>query len=325
MRGKPVVDQPSPLDPQIAEYVGQLAGAGEPPLTELTPNAARARLKARRAVAGPPLPMQSATDVTIEVGGRTLGARLYEPSAASDHVIVFLHGGGWVTGDLDTADASARRLARAAGADVLSVDYRLAPEHPFPAALDDARAAVRWMRGRDRTRPLVVAGDSAGGNLAAVCAQGELRSEVAIAAQFLCYPVVDSELTRASYRQIPAELPLGRGEMGWYWEKYVPDPEARSDPRVAPLHSPILDTAAPAVLVLAGHDPLLDEGREYARRLRAAGVPTRVLEYPGAVHGFLGLPGQLGLRDRALAQATAALRGLLFETSGATAPREESI
>jgi acetyl esterase len=164
-------------------------------------------------------------------------------------------------------------------------------------------------------RPVVVAGDSAGGNLAAICSQGELALLADIAGQLLCYPVVDSDLTRRSYATVPDEFPLGGGIIDWYWRQYLPDPAARFDPRASPLRSQELDTAAPAVIVLPGQDPLLDEGRAYAAALDEAGVRVATLEYPGAVHGFLGFPGEFSVRDRALAEACAALSELVFENA----------
>jgi acetyl esterase len=302
----------SALDPQIAEYVRTVWAPTLIPIAELSAATARRRTQARLEAASPAPPLHDVAQITMEVDGRAVDGRLYKPVEAATWVIVYFHGGGWVTGDLDTADGLARRLAERSGADVVSVDYRLAPEHRFPAAVDDAAVAVQWSRAFAGDRPLTVAGDSAGGNLAAVCSQGDLARGSNVAAQLLIYPVVDADLRRASYTAFPKEFPLGEGIMAWYWDQYVPDLATRSDWRASPLRSARLASAAPTVLVLASHDPLVDEGREYAAALEASGAVVRTLEYPGTVHGFVGLPG-FSVGDRALTDACAALEQFVFQ------------
>jgi acetyl esterase len=306
----------SALDPQIAEYVRTVWAPSLIPIEELTAATARQRTKARLEAASPAPPVHAVVPITLEVDGHTVRGRLYKPVEAATWVIVYFHGGGWVTGDLDTADGLARRLAERSGADVVSVDYRLAPEHQFPAAVDDAAVAVQWSRAFARDRPLAVAGDSAGGNLAAVCSQGDLAVVSNVRARLLIYPVLDADLGRASYTAFPEEFPLGEGIMAWYWDQYVPDLATRSDWRASPLRSAELASAAPTLLVLASHDPLVDEGREYAAALREAGAVVRTLEYAGTVHGFVGLPCGFSVSDRALTEACVALRQLVFSGSG---------
>ena len=242
----------SELDPQIAEYIRTVAAPATIPVSELTVDALRQRTRRQRSAEGGVPEMHSVETLSLSLDGKEVGGRLYGPNPDPQWVIVYFHGGGWVTGDLETADGAARRLAAKSGAHVISVDYRLAPEHPFPAAIEDAEVAVRWARGFAVDRPLVVAGDSAGGNLAAVCSQGELALLADVAAQLLCYPVVDSDLSRPTYTSVPDEFPLGGGIMAWYWDQYLPDHSARADPTASPLHSAELDTAAPAVVLLAG-------------------------------------------------------------------------
>lgn len=302
-----------PLHPEIAAYLTALAAREEPRQSALDPVDARQRLSRRRRVTRRMPVMHKVDDLVLRETAVPLRCRRYLPSSSADLVIVFFHGGGWVTGDLETADGSARRLAKATSGEVLSVDYRLAPEHPFPAAVEDARHAIVWAGNQLAAgRPLVVAGDSAGGNLAAVWASGYADLATEVRAQLLSYPVLDCALDRPTYCDCPDIYPLRRQEMEWAWDHYLPDRGRRADPRATPLHVPDLSNAAPAVIVLAGHDPLREEGQEYASRLRAAGVRVRGFEHAGAVHGFLGFPGDLPFRDRALAQSSEAVRELAF-------------
>jgi acetyl esterase len=309
------IDGAGVLDPQIASYLERIAAAGAPRTPDLTPEQARERLRRARGVAAPSPPMVAVEDLVAPGPGGPLHCRLYRPIEAADLLIVFFHGGGWVVGDLETADGSARRLAVASGADVLSVEYRLAPEHPFPAAVRDAEASVAWARERlAGHRRLVLAGDSAGGTLAILAALCARDLGFPVDAQLIAYPVVDCDLDRPSYEAAGDLLPLRRAEMAWYWDHYLPDPARRRDPAATPLHAD-LEGAPPTVLVQAGHDPLVEEGRDFATALDRAGVPLRRLEYPGAVHGFLGMPGDLAIRDRALAEMAKALHCLLAECS----------
>jgi acetyl esterase len=309
------LDRTTPLDPEIADYLRRRAAAGTPRTAELTPAEARRRLREARAVAAPRPEMSSVEDLVMPGPAGKLGCRLYRPVEAADLLLVFFHGGGWVVGDLETSDGSARRLAAATGVDVLSVDYRLAPEHPFPAAVRDAEAAIAWARERlGAGRRLVLAGDSAGGNLAIVGALRARDHGFPVDAQVLAYPVVDCDLDRPAYREAGDLLPLRRVEMAWNWDHYLPDRESRRDPEAAPLYADLAG-APPTVLVLAGHDPLVEEGRDLAAALRRADVPLRLLEYPGATHGFLAMPGDFRLRDRALAETAKALHCLLCDCS----------
>jgi acetyl esterase len=236
--------------------------------------------------------------VSLEVAGRR--ARLYVPSTPTDALLVFLHGGAWVYGDLDSHDAPCRVLAEKAGVRVLSIDYRLAPEAPFPAAYDDCLAAYRWvvanaaLLGASPSR-LAVGGDSAGGNLAAAVALAAAREGLPLAFQLLVYPATDlsdSETETASYREF--------GGGGFYLTKammdlgvatYLPDVASRTDPRVSVLLAPVPAGLAPAYLCTAGFDPLRDEGEAYAEKLREAGVPVEVERFEGQIHGFLNYTG----------------------------------
>ena len=233
--------------------------------------------------------------------------------------LLYLHGGGWVVGDLDGVDALCRALANRAQAIVISADYRLAPEHRFPAGLDDAGTVLAWMHARaaslgaDPDR-LAVGGDSAGGNLAAALAR-RARDDPgpgrpALCAQLLIYPALDGALATASAVELGEGYVLTRDQMRWYWDAYAPEGAART-PDASPLRAPDLAGLPPAVIVLAELDPLRDDGLDYAERLRSAGVEADVRVWPGMVHGFLRLRGMIDDAHAALDEAAARMRTLL--------------
>lgn len=256
-----------------------------------------------------------------EGAGLDQGAAALDPPVArtAQPAILFLHGGGWVVGDLDGVDALCRALANRTGAVVVSADYRLAPEHRFPAALDDAWTVLTWLHehaaelGADPGR-LAVAGESAGANLAAACARRAHADPGAahprLRAQLLAYPALDGALATASYAELGTGFGLTREQMRWYWDAYAPDGAARS-PEASPLRAPDLAGLPPAVIVQAELDPLLDDGLDYAQRLRAAGVEADVRVWPGMVHGFLRYRGLLDDAHAALDEAAARLAALL--------------
>lgn len=301
------------VHPQAQQILDGKAAAGGPPLWELTPDEARAGVEANNAVipAGPDV--ESVRDIVIPSQAGGMPARLYSPASPAPGLIVYYHGGGWVVGSLDGWDASVRSLAAASGCDVLSVDYRLAPEHPFPAAADDALDALVWAAspaGLAHGRPVVVAGDSAGGNLAAVSAlRARDVSGPPVTLQVLVYPVVDCDLDRRSYREYDGdELILNRRDMAWFWDRYAPDPAARANPYASPLRASSHAGLPPAYLVTAEHDPLRDEGFAYADRLRASRVPVEHRHFGSQIHAFFSFTGVLDDADKAVAEAGAAIR-----------------
>lgn len=264
------------------------------------------------ATSGPIMPCQVRD---LQVAG-SIPARLYTPVdlAAGSPLLVFFHGGGWVVGSLDSHDNTCRFLAENAGARVLSVDYRLAPEHPFPAAADDALAAFDHAVGHAEelgADPALVAvgGDSAGGNLAAVVCHQRARSggRVPVFA-LLFYPVVDPAARRASRERYGEGRFLTDADMTWFEGHYLPDPADRADPRVAVLRAEDLSGFPPTYLATAGFDPLRDDGEAFGARLREFGVPVALRRHPDLIHGFISFLG-VGNRPReATAEAAGALR-----------------
>jgi acetyl esterase len=293
-----------------------------PPLNTRTPADAREDLRrAVRVVAGAPVALGSIRETTVAGSVGPLPARLYVPehseAAAQGPLVVYYHGGGWVAGDIDTHDQPCRLLAKTSGARVLSVGYRLSPEHRFPAPVDDALAAFRDAVARseelgvDPAR-VAVAGDSAGGHLAAVTAQQAVgEGGPAPAFQLLIYPVTDCVEVAASRVTFAEGFILTKPNMDWYEQQFFGPDGDRHDPRASPLLADDLSGGPPALVVTAGFDPLRDEGEAYARRLREAGVPTLLRRHPGYVHGFIhALIGGPGPRE-AIAEMGGVLRAAL--------------
>lgn len=281
--------------PDVAALVAAMASAG-PPFEELGAVAARRASTARRlAAAVEPPAVAGVEDATVPGPGRDVPVRIYR--ADLEHpapVVVFVHGGGWVLCDLDSHDVLCRRLVRASGCTLVSVGYRLAPEHPFPAGLDDVELVTDWVRdhlgdlGTGEAVGLV--GDSAGANLALVAALARRGVERApVGALGLLYPVVDSTLDTASYREHATGFPLTAAAMRWYWDQYVPDPADRTDPRVAPQRTRDLAGTAPTFVATAGLDPLRDEGEALVARLAGAGVPVGHQRFAEVFHGFASI------------------------------------
>jgi acetyl esterase len=309
---RPLSERYPELDPTYAILLQAARASGLPPLIELAPDAARARVRSgdHLCAAGPE--MREVTDIAVpgSDSASELTVRQYRPlQIRTDVVLVWFHGGGWVTGDVTYSDAFARTVAAGLGCEVRSVEYRLAPENPFPAAVEDAVRAVRWSAAG--ATAVIVGGDSAGGNLAAVATQALVGDPtVQIVGQLLVYPVLDCDVTRPSYQRNTG-LVLGVAEMGWFFEQYAPDPADRATARIAPLLATELSGLPPMVIAMAGHDPLHDEGVAYAEALRAAGVIVTSLDFPSLVHGFLRFTGPVAAAAVAVEEIVDATATLL--------------
>ncbi|MGA8245272.1 MAG: alpha/beta hydrolase [Nocardioides sp.] len=275
---------------EIVRYLA-LTGADDEQWTDV---AAIRRLARRRAIEAQAPPARGVRVEDIAIDG--IATRSYRPASATEEAVVWVHGGGWVHGDLDSYDGLCRDLAVAARCLVLAVDYRLAPEAPFPAGLDDVVAVLRWAGARYAS--VAVAGDSAGGNLAAATCLRARDLEIEIAHQVLVYPVLDHADTdftkrfREEYESFAGRHGFGReafDRIAWLWDQYDPGHRYRDLPLASPLRAHDLSGLPPATVILAEHDVLRGDGEEYARRLSEAGVPTRLEVYDGQIHGFFQL------------------------------------
>ncbi|WP_458836468.1 alpha/beta hydrolase [Rhizorhabdus wittichii] len=301
------------IDPVLQQMIEAMAASGFALPDPLEATAMRALMDNPFPTA--PIEVAEVRDVEVDGGAGPIAARLYHPRPGETlPVAVLFHGGGWVVGTLDTHDGLARVLARDAGCAVLSVAYRLAPEHRFPAPVDDCIAAVKGLPARaagfgiDAGR-LALVGDSAGGNLAAAAALALRGGAVAPRAQVLFYPVIDNDFTTPSYRANAAGGLLTNEMMAFFWDAYL----GAADPHelAMPIRAADLTGVAPATIVLAGNDPLHDEGAAYAAKLRAAGVPVDLHDFAGGIHGFASFFGIAPIADEAVAVAAAALRKAL--------------
>lgn len=296
-----------PLHPAYEDMLGQLAALGGPSLAEVPVAAGREMFRAMQPAASE-VEVAAVTETTA--GG--VPVRVYRPCGDGPFPSVMMfHGGGWVIGDLDTADSQSREVCRGAGAVVISVDYRLAPEHRFPAAAEDCYAATRWAatHAGDSTA-MAVAGDSAGGNLAAVVAQmARDRGGPRLAFQLLAYPVTDGvNFDKPSYRDYGDGYLLTAEAMHWFWNHYAPVPGDRRNPYASPLLADDLSELPPALVMTAEYDPLRDEGEAYARALARAGVDAKLVRYDGFIHGFFAHTRTIAAARKAMHDACAALR-----------------
>jgi acetyl esterase len=306
------------LHPQAQAFLEQAEAAGLPPMHQLSPREAREQARISVELIGPGPAVATVQDFPIPTSWGEIGARRYEPDDAAGTVL-WLHGGGWVICDLDTHDAMCRLLAAGAGCRVIAVDYRLAPEHPFPAGLEDCWDALQWVAARYAGEPLVLGGDSAGGNLAAVCARrARDRGGPELTRQVLVYPVTDHDMTRRSYAEHGSapETFLTADEMAWFWSQYLPDAGARADPEASPLRADVWSGLAPAVVLTAEYDPLRDDGLAYVSRLRDAGVVVSHHHYDDMIHAFFSFVNVLDRGNEAVAQVAAEIRTAVAAPGG---------
>ncbi|HET6878644.1 MAG TPA: alpha/beta hydrolase [Pirellulales bacterium] len=304
-----------PLDPIAKRLLELAAAAGGTPMHLQTPGEARAAMLVQTAALGPAEQVAKVEDLTATCSHCELPVRVYTPAGTGPLAgLVYFHGGGWVIGSIDTHDGLCRSIANAAGCVVISVEYRLAPEHPYPAAVDDAYAATCWVVENAATlnvdpARIAVGGDSAGGNLAAVTALvARDRGGPKLALQILLYPIADNDLNTSSYRDFAEGHLLTRDAMAWFFDHYVAEHAARGQPYVSPLRAESHRGLPPALIITAECDPLCDEGNAYARRLEAAGVPVKWSCYAGMIHGFIRRHKLLPAGRQALGEIAAAMK-----------------
>lgn len=307
-----------PLDPQAELVIGLVKQSGLPEFWQLTPDQAREQYLLRVGKLAPKEQIFRTSERRIPGPDSELPIRIYQPREAKPGeqlpLLVWFHGGGFVIGNLDTHDSACRMLANQADCLVVAVEYRLAPEFKFPAAVEDSMAAVRWVAlharelGGDPKR-IAVGGDSAGGNLAAVCAllarnEGHPR----LAFQLLVYPCTAPEPESPSHRKFAEGYVLTRNTITWFYKQYARSPKEFHDFRFAPLVADDLSNLPPALLLVAGFDPLRDEGVEYAKRMIEAGNRVTLVNYEGMIHGFYLMGAAVDAAKRAIAQSALALK-----------------
>ena len=303
------------LDPQVAAMRAERAKSATPPLYLMSVAEARAEdLRSIQEAGGLPEPVADVRDDEIPGPGGAIPIRIYRPSAERPlPVLVYFFGGGWTLGTIDTSDGVCRALTNAVGCVTITVGYRLAPEHKFPAAVDDCYAATEWIAshavelGVDPDR-IAVGGDSAGGNLAAAVTLVARSGGPQLAHQLLVYPNTDYLSDTPSLRENTDPLLFNRNSSDWYWGHYLASPEDGADPLASPLRAPDHAGLPSATVLTAEYDPLRDQAEEYAERLRLAGVPVTLSRYAGMVHGFFTMSGALDAARDAVAEAAACLR-----------------
>lgn len=308
-----------PLDAESQALLAQRLAAGIPsasrqPLDEV--RGSRRTWNAQTPV--PKAPVDEILERDVPVEGGSIKVRIYRQSEPRPcPAVVYLHGGGWVLGDLDHSDPLCRRLAVETGFVVVNVDYRLAPEHRFPTAAEDSHAAFCWVAskaGELGIRPdrIAVAGASAGGNLACVVTlMARARGGPAPFAQVLAYPVLDDACMSSSYREFADGYIVTTRDMRWYWEQYLGTSDASDNVYACPLKASDLSGLPPALVITAECDPVRDDGERYAARLREAGVPVAQTRYPGTLHGFFNMPGALAKGTEAVLEAARFLRSAM--------------
>ena len=322
LAGPPVVVDGRTLDGRTQWLLQLLARSGQVPAHRMSVAEGRADYDAfLPMLSGRPAPIGEIVDRTIDAPAaageaRRMRIRIYRPAGAVARLlptILYFHGGGWVVGSLEGYDLVCRYICARTGCAVAAIDYRLAPEHKFPAAIDDAVAAFRWLSGEatalglDPAR-IVVAGDSAGGTIATVLARLVRDDPHPPCLQWLFYPVTDLAMNAPSYTSCGKGFLLSKADMEWARGHYLTGPDEIADPRASPLHADDLAGMAPALIYTAGFDPLRDEGKAYADRLTAAGVKTIHREFESLIHGFIGMRGAIQAAARAMDDMVAGLR-----------------
>lgn len=305
-----------PLDAATTAFLTEMAESGAKPIHESTPEEVRMLIAELSKLYGAGPAMARVEDHTVASSDGSFDLRVLVPEGTPRGIIIYYHGGGWVIGQIDEFDTLGRRMAQRTGCVVVLPGYRLAPEHHYPTAADDSYAALEWVDAHKHAIaggdvPIVLAGDSAGGNLVAVTTlRARDRNGPRVAMQVLVYPVADADVNTPSYLAPENQLLLSRDSMIWFWDHYLPDAARRSEPDASPLRATSLAGLPPAFVILAEHDVLRDEGEAYAERLRVEGVPVEMQVYEGQMHAFFTLL-MLPENARAVEDACAAIEHYL--------------
>lgn len=293
-----------PLHPVVQKMLDGMKASGWKGIAQTMPAEARAFMAARSAVFGDGPEVGKVENVEIPTRAGKIRGRVLLPKAAPTALIVFYHGGGWVIGGIDESEIIARFLVDETGAGVVLVDYRLAPEHPFPAPIEDSYDALLWSakEAAKLNAPIVVAGDSAGGNLATVCAMlARDQGGPKIALQIMMYPVCDCDMETESYKAFGSGYVLTAPDMSWFYDHYLQgNKQKRADPLVSPLRARELKGLPPALIMTAEYDVLRDEAETYGKRLAAAGVKVWIKRYQGVTHGFVRMQNLLDISRRSM-------------------------
>ena len=304
-----------PLNSQTRILLNQIKELGLPPLNELNPVQAREQAAMGDQFSPKPEPVASVKNCIIPSSEIDIPIRIYTPAGNPPFpIVVFFHGGGWVVGNLEAADSICRTLANQVGCIVVSVDYRLAPEHKFPAAVEDAYTATEWVAKNAASfqgdpERIAVGGDSAGGNLAAVVAlMSRDRNFPSLVYQLLFYPATQYGFDTDSHRQNGKDYLLTIELLVWFWHHYLSSAADGQNPHASPLLADNLSNLPPALIITAEYDPLRDEAEAYGNRLQDAGVSVKMTRYDGTIHGFVGMANVLDQGQEALAEAAAALK-----------------
>ena len=305
-----------PLHPQARAVLDQGEALGLPKLNELPPDQAREQARGLIDFVGAGPELSSVQDIKIPTSSGEIGGRRYTPEDAAG-TVMWIHGGGWVICDLDTHDTMCRLLAKESGCEVIAVDYRLAPEHPFPASIEDCWDALQWVATQANGRPLILGGDSAGGNMTAVCTlRARERGGPELALQVLVYPAVGNDLTTESaqlYGSGPDTF-LTTDEMEWFWNHYAGNEPDDTIPDLVPLNAEDHSGLPPAVVVTAEYDPLRDDGLAYVKVLDQAGVSVTHHHYDDVFHAFFTLPNLIERGNEAIAKVGADIRSVVAQS-----------
>jgi len=302
-----------PLDPQVLSYLDKLKAQRVQPPSELPIEEARRTYEEGAAALFGSAPRVAAVD---DVNAAGVPVRVYRPAPGNLPGVMYCHGGGWVLGSLSSHDPLCRALSVQSGCAVIAVDYRLAPEHPYPSALEDAWAATTWAA--TQFEPLAVAGDSAGGQLAAAVALRARAGAVPLALQALIYPATNYSFDTPSYLENLDGMTLTAELMRWFWTQYVQDERHAEDPGCSPLRATDLSGLPRAHVLTAEYDPLRDEGEAYARLLRDSGVQVTLNRYQGQIHGFIRMPALIDKARDAIVEVSSAIRAAMVVSSRET-------